>query len=172
VAVAGADGGSTDLPVYRFSGVPARLQGGEIELRSRLATADALAGWALDGTASLDWVRGDNRRSGQPLPRIAPVRLQTTLQAARGAWQAGAQLRHAARKSRVPDTDVATPGWTTLDLWASWQQRLGAGSDALWTLKLTNLGDALATNASALRTARTVSPAGGRALQAGLRIGF
>jgi len=171
-AVAGEDGGSTDLPVYRFSGVPARLQGGEIELRSRLATADALASWALDGTASLDWVRGDNRRSGQPLPRIAPVRLQATLQAARGAWQAGAQLRHAARQSRVPDTDVATPGWTTLDLWASWQQRLGGDSDALWTLKLSNLGDALATNASALRTARTVSPAGGRALQAGLRIGF
>ena len=172
VAVAGEDGSSSDVPVYRFSGVPARLQGGEIELRSRLAAADALAGWTLDGSASLDWVRGDNRRSGQPLPRIAPVRLQAGLQAARGAWQAGAQLRHAARQSRVPDTDVATPGWTTLDLWASWQQRLGAGRDALWTLKLSNLGNALATNASALRTARTVSPAGGRALQASLRIGF
>lgn len=172
VPVDGEDGSTIDVPVYRFSGVPARLHGGEVEARSRLPTGAWLAGWTLDASAGLDWVRGDNRRSGQPLPRIAPLRLQAGLDAAHGAWRGGMQLRHAARQSRVPTTDVATPGWTTLDLWASWAQRLGPGSDALWTLKLANLGNALATNASALATARAVSPAGGRALQASLRIGF
>ncbi|MBP7668839.1 MAG: membrane receptor protein, partial [Burkholderiaceae bacterium] len=73
---------------------------------------------------------------------------------------------------RVPANDVATPGWTTLDLWASWLQRLGPGTDAVWTLKLTNLGDALATNASALPLARALSPAGGRALHGSVRIAF
>ncbi len=166
------DGSATTVPVYRFSGVPARLQGGEIEARSRMASAAWLAGWTLDASAGLDWVRGDNRRSGQPLPRIAPLRLQAGLEAARGAWRGGLQLRQAASQRRVPSTDVATPGWTQLDLWASWVQRLGPGTDALWTLKLSNLGDVLATNASALRTARALSPAGGRALLASLRIGF
>jgi iron complex outermembrane recepter protein len=166
------DGSPIDLPVYRFTGVPARLQGGEIEARSRLASPVWLPGWTLDASAGLDWVRGDNRRNGQPLPRIAPLRLQAGLEAARGAWRGGLQLRHAARQDRVPANDVATPGWTLLDLWASWSQRLGPGSDALWTLKLNNLGDVLATNASALRSARALSPAGGRALQASVRIGF
>ncbi|MES2719020.1 MAG: TonB-dependent receptor [Pseudomonadota bacterium] len=172
VPVDDEDGGSSEVPVYHFSGVPARLQGGEIEARSRLDSAALLAGWALQASASLDWVRGDNQRSGQPLPRLAPIRLQAGLEAARGAWRAGVQLRHAARQDRVPDNDQATPGWTTLDLWASWRQRLGPTTDAQWTLKLGNLGDALAYNASALRMARTLSPAGGRALQASVRIGF
>jgi hypothetical protein len=72
----------------------------------------------------------------------------------------------------VPDNDVATPAWTTLDLWASWTQRLGAGTEALWTLKLSNLGNALATNAVALPTARALAPAGGRALQGSVRFVF
>ena len=172
VPVVDEDGNPADVPVYRFSGVPARLQGGEIEARSRLATGGWLAGWTLDASGSLDWVRADNRRTGEPLPRIAPMRLQAGLDAAQGAWRGGVQVRHAARQGRVPANDVATPGWTTLDLWASWLQRLGPGTDAVWTLKLTNLGDALATNASALPLARVLSPAGGRALHGSVRIAF
>ena len=71
----------------------------------------------------------------------------------------------------MPANDVATDGATLVDLWAGWQQRLG-GADAVWTLKLSNLGNALAYNASALRTARDLAPAGARALSAGLRLSF
>jgi iron complex outermembrane receptor protein len=172
VSVAGEDGSRSELPVYRFSGVPARLQGGEVEWHGPLAAPAALAGWTLDASAGIDWVRGDNRATGQPLPRIAPLRLQAGLDARRGAWRAGLQLRHAARQDRVPASDTPTPGWTQLDLWAGWLQPLGAGSEALWTLKLANAGDALAWNASALRSARLLAPAGGRALQAGVRLAF
>jgi len=166
------DGGTATVPVYRFSGVPARLQGGEITWRGPVRAPAALAGWALDASAGIDWVRGDNRATGQPLPRIAPLRLQAGLDARQGAWRAGLQLRHAARQDRVPANDTPTPAWTTLDLWAGWLQPLGAGSEALWTLKLANAGDALAFNASALPGARWLSPAGGRALQAGVRLVF
>ncbi len=172
VSVPGDAGLSNEVPVYQFSGVPARLQGGEIEAHSRLPVLAALPGWALQASTSLDWVRGDNRRNGQPLPRIAPLRLHATLVASRGAWRAGGVLHHAMRQDRVPDNDIPTPGWTTLDLWASWAQRLGTGSEALWTLKLGNLGNVLAMNASALRSARLLSPAGGRALQASVRFSF
>ena len=168
VTVDDEDGGSIDVPVYRFLGVPARLNGLEIEGRTRLATAP----WQLDATASADAVRGTQRASGEPLPRIAPLRLQLGLEASQGAWRAGVQLKHAARQTRVPSTDVATPASTLVDLWASWQQRLGATADVLWFVKLGNLGNTLAYNASALRTARALSPAGARALQAGVRIGF
>ena len=161
------DGGG-DVPVYRFQGVPAQLHGLEVEGRSRLVSVP----WTLDATASLDLVRGSNRATGAPLPRLAPLRLQAGLEAAQGAWRAGATLRHAVRQNRVPASNQPTPGWTTLDLWAGWQQAVGGGAQALWTVKLSNLRDVLATNASALPTARLLAPAGGRALQAGLRLQF
>ena len=167
IAVDDGEGGTTTLPEYRFSGAPAQLVGLEIEGRQRLLTTP----WQIDGSAGFDLVRGDNRATGEPLPRLAPIRLQLGLEAARGAWHAGVQAKVVARQDRVPAGDIATAGATLVDLWASWQQRLD-GADALWYLKLSNLGDALAFNASALRTARELSPAGARALSAGLRLSF
>jgi iron complex outermembrane receptor protein len=167
IAVDNGAGGTTELPEYRFNGVPAQLVGLEIEARRRLMTAP----WQLDATAGFDRVRGDNLASGQPLPRIAPMRLQLGLEAAQGAWRAGVQGKIVARQDRVPANDIATAGATLVDLWASWQQRL-TGADALWYVKLTNLGNALAYNASSLRTARELSPAGARALAAGVRVSF
>ncbi len=160
-------GGTTHLPEYRFTGVPARLHGLEIESRHRLASAP----WQLDATAGFDLVRGRNSATGEPLPRLAPMRLQLGLEAAHGAWRAGVLAKGVARQDQVPVNDVPTNGATLVDLWASWQQRLGP-TDALWYAKLGNLGNALAYNASALRTARDLSPAGARSLSAGVRLSF
>ncbi len=172
VPVVDEGGNSSNLPVYRFSGVPARLQGLEIEGRHRLPSPTWMAGWQLDASASIDLVRADNRRSAEPLPRMAPLRLQAGLEARQGGWQLGVQVRHAARQDRVPARDLPTPAWTVADLWLAWQQRLGPANDALWTLKLNNLGDVLARNASALPSARALAPAGGRSLQAAVQLSF
>ena len=157
-----------ELPEFVFRGVPAQLQGLEIEGRSRLFDGP----WTLDATGSFDLVRGDNRATGQPLPRIAPQRLLLGLEATLGAWRGGVQGRHTAQQNRVPATDIATPGATVVDLWASWQQSLGTATDALWYLKLNNLADVLAYNATAMRHARGLAPAAGRALQGGVRLSF
>ena len=167
VPVDNGAGGPLRLPEYRYSGVPARLRGVEVEGRARLADAP----WQWDVHASLDALQGRNGATGEALPRLAPLRLQAGLDAAQGAWRLGGQWRWAAGQQQVPANDIPTAGATTLDLYASWQQRLGA-ADAVWTLKLSNLGNALAYNASALRSARELAPAGGRALWAGLRLGF
>ncbi|NDG41084.1 MAG: TonB-dependent receptor [Betaproteobacteria bacterium] len=160
-------GAPTNRPEYRFIGVPAALHGFEAEARHRL-----LAGpWQLETSAGLDLVRGSNSATGEPLPRIAPMRLQLGLDAAQGVWRAGVALKSVARQDRVPAEDIATGGATLVDLWARWQQRWG-DTDAVWSLKLANLGNALAYNATALRSARALSPAGGRALTAGLRLSF
>ena len=47
-----------------------------------------------------------------------------------------------------------------------------ASSDALWFLKLGNLGDALAYSASSIQTARDLSPLPGRSLKTGIRVAF
>lgn len=165
VAQVGGDGQVGSAPEYAFRAVPARLHGVEIEGRTRLIDRP----WTLDAQASLDWLHGRNASSGEPLPRLAPLRLTLGLDASHGAWRAGAQLQHAAPQQRHASGDVATPGYTLVNLWGGWSSRWGT-HEALWTLKLDNAFDRLATNASALRTARELAPLGGRALTASVRL--
>lgn len=167
IAVIEDNGKPGSVPEYAFRAVPARLRGLELEGRSRVLEG----AWSLDLTAGLDLVRGDNLATHEPLARLAPLRVRAGVEAGQGAWRVGANLRHAARQNRVPETDVATPAYTLLDLWLTYRSSLG-DADALWFLKLDNAGDQLAYNSSAIRTARELSPLGGRALTAGLRVSF
>lgn len=156
-----------EVPEYAFTAARARLRGLELEGRSRLLTRP----WTLDAEASVDLVRGDNLITGEPLARLAPVRVRAGLSTASGPWSAGAGLVHAARQDRVPAEDVATPSSTVLNLWATWKMPLQQ-AQALWFVRLDNVTDKLAYNASAIRTVRALSPQGGRALSAGLRVMF
>ena len=161
----GEAGEEHGVPEYAFAGVPARLRGVEIDGRWRLADG----AWRLDAGAGLDWVRGSRRDNGAPLPRLAPLRARLSLDAARGAWQGGVALKHAARQNRFAPGDVATPGHTLVDFWAGWTMRLGE-RELQWTLQLDNAFNRLAYSASTIRTAREVAPLPGRALTLALRI--
>ncbi len=152
------------VPEYRFEGVRARLSGFEIEGRWR-----ALDGpLRLDLTATADAVRGDDLDHGEPLPRLAPRRLQLGAALSQGPWAVGADVRGVARQNRVPATDTATPGYAWWGAWASWRLDL-AGQAVTAFVRLDNLGDRLAYNASAVATVRALSPLPGRAVSAGLR---
>ncbi|MEW6706149.1 MAG: TonB-dependent receptor [Pseudomonadota bacterium] len=155
------------FPVYAFRGVPAQLYGLELEARKRLLEGGA----TLDLEGHVDWVRGDNRATGEPLPRIAPLRAKVALEWQQGAWTTGAELEHAARQSRVPGDDSPTPAWTMVHLSARYKLKLG-DADALLFARLNNLGDELAYNAGTLATVRPLSPLPGRALMAGMRVTF
>ncbi len=155
------------LPVFDFAGVRARLAGAELQARWEMPHGDARLAWS----ASLDTVRGDNLASGQALPRIAPRRARLGLAWHRGPWQVGVEVRHAARQSRVPGDDSATPAWTQLDVQGSWSGQL-AGPQALWFLRAGNLTDRLAFNASTIATVRGLVPLAGRSLRAGLRLSY
>ena len=161
------------VPEYAFSGARAQLDGIELEAGTRWSQA----GWAWQLAGGLDAVRGRNRDTGEALPRLAPLRLNASLSAQQGPWQLGLGVQHAARQSRVPATDVATAGHTRVDLHAAWRQRLGAGSgvgpaEALWFLRVRNLGDTLAYQASTIGTLRGLVPLPGRALSAGVQVTF
>ena len=143
----GEEGEVESFPVYEFLPVAARLHGIEIDGRQRLLTSP----WTLDLTAKLDLTRGRNADTGEPLPRIAPMRMRLGLDGARGPWGARVEVDHAARQDRVPATDVATAGYTLLNLSVS--RRLGDGA-ALWFLRLDNLTVRLACSASGIQTVR------------------
>lgn len=167
VEVPDEDGGISLVPEYRFQAVSARLWGAELEARHRLWNA----GWTLDGHASADLTRGSNRASAEPLPRLAPMRATLGLEAEAGPWRGGVEWRHAWAQTRVPATDVATPAYSLVNLWASHRWNVG-GLDGLVFLRLDNLGDTLAYSASAIRSVRELAPLPGRSATAGVRVSF
>jgi iron complex outermembrane recepter protein len=159
--------GPVEVPEYRFTPVPARLHGLELEGHTGLRAG----AWDLTLRGGLDFTRATNRRSGEPLARIAPMRVTAGLDAVQGDWAVGADLVHAARQDRVPSTDTPTDGYTLLNLSVRWTQR-AAGADWLWFARVSNVTDAVATNAVAIQTVRGLSPLGGRALSVGVRTAF
>jgi iron complex outermembrane recepter protein len=161
------DGNVSTYPEYAFRSVPARLHGFEIDGRRRLIEA----AWTLDLSGKLDLTRASNSSSGEPLPRVAPMRLALALDAGFGPWSARVELDHAARQERVPAGDTSTASYSIVNLSLTRKFEL-AGSNLLWFLKLGNVGNVLAYNASTIDTVRVLAPLPGRGLKTGLRVSF
>lgn len=155
------------LPGYRFGAVRARLWGLEAELSAKTE----IAGQKLQLDARADSVRAVDRDSGQPLPRIAPLRVALGAATDWLGWTWRVDVRHAARQDRVSADDVPTPGYTVADLSLSRALRWG-DLNGRFFVRLDNLTDELAYSATTLRTVRDLTPLGGRALSAGLRVSF
>ena len=158
-----------DLPVQRYQGVKARFQGMEASGRQRL--------WQNTATLDLDWradsVRATNESTGEPLPRIAPMRMGATLVYGQGPLSAklGADW-HAAQK-RVPEGSVATGAYTLVNASVSYRQKLDA-TVLNWFARLDNLTDQLAYSASSILTSTAFgkSPLPGRSFKLGVQASF
>jgi iron complex outermembrane recepter protein len=156
--------GTESFPVYAYVGVPARLHGAELE-----------ATWPLKlGASSLDFgmqweiARGTNRATGEPLPRLAPMRATASVDWTHGPSLVRLEVQHAAKQTRVPTYDTPTPAWTQVHLLASHRWALPAGEAMLYG-KLVNLTNELAFNAATLGTVRDRAPLPGRGFAAGLQ---
>jgi iron complex outermembrane receptor protein len=158
-----------DLPVQRYQGVKSQFRGLEASGRQRL--------WQNTSTLDLDWrvdtVRATNIRTGEPLPRIAPLRLGATLVHGQGPWRAklGADW-HAAQK-RVPEGSVATGSYTLVNASVSYRQKLDA-TVLNWFARLDNLTDQLAYSATSILTSTAFgkSPLPGRSFKLGVQASF
>ncbi len=164
----GEDGEIESVPEYLYRGVRARMHGVELEGRQPLPR---VAGWDLTLGTTIDLVRGTNRDTGEPLPRLAPVRGSLSLQAERGPWLIQAELRGAMRQDRVPALDTPTAGYGLLRLHIARHFDIG-NLDAMWYVKLDNLANKLAYNASSVQTIRDLTPLPGRSIFAGLQVTF
>lgn len=162
------------LPVYAYQAVVARLQGVELGLQQELPSAwlpGALGAWHWQAGLQFDWVRGDDLSHAEPLPRIAPRRSSLSLEGQGGAWGLRLEILQAASQRRVPQEDRATPGYTVAKLALSRQFRWDQ-FDALWYLKLDNLGNTLAYRAASMPTIRDWAPLPGRSLSTGVQLRF
>ncbi len=163
------DPATPSLPVQLYQGVKAQFRGLEASGRQRL--------WQSTSTLDLDWrfdtVRATNSSTGEPLPRISPMRFGATLVHGQGPWSAklGADW-HAAQK-RVPEGSVATGSYTLVNASVSYRQRLDT-TVLNWFARMDNLTDQLAYSASSILTSTAFgkSPLPGRSFKLGVQATF
>jgi iron complex outermembrane receptor protein len=161
------DGEEVHLPEYRFNLVRARLSGIEFEAKTPIPGAP----WGLGLSTKLDFTQADNLTTNEPLPRVAPLRAHLGLDFRHGKWAGHLDLEHASRQGRVPSYDTPTAAYTLLNFSINQQLELGP-LEGLWFVKLGNITNALAYNASSIQTVRGMAPLAGRSLKAGLRLAF
>jgi iron complex outermembrane receptor protein len=163
-----AGGDPADLPRYDFLTTTARFRGLEFSGTHPLALP-ATGKWFADWRADL--VRADNLGTGEPLPRIAPVRLGASLRLERGPLQAQLGFDHSMSQTRVPAGQVATNGYTLWHLRGSYQLRRDGNGQLSAYARLENISDAKAFSATSVltQTAPGKNPLAGRSLTLGLR---
>lgn len=158
-----------DLPVQVYQGVRAQFSGVEASAQTRLLQT---AG-TLDLVLKADAVRASNLTSGEPLPRISPVRLGASLLHLSGPWTARLGFDWNAAQDRVPTGSVATASYTLWHGFISYKQKL-SGTTLNWFGKLDNLSNQWAYSATSIltSTASNKSPLPGRSLKLGVMANF
>ncbi|ROZ75361.1 TonB-dependent receptor [Ramlibacter sp. WS9] len=170
LALAATGAVEDDLPVFAYQQVRARFRG--LEAGGSIRLHDS-ASSALDLELRGDVVRATNTTTGEPLPRIAPVRAGATLGWTQGDWGARLGFDHSARQDRVPAGEQPTDAYT---LWsAALTYKMAAGpNNLLWYARVDNAADKLAYSATSIltQTAPGKSPLPGRSFKVGLRASF
>lgn len=151
---------------YTYSGVRARFAGFEAKDHWKLGET-RYGNFALE--LSGDYTRAKNLDTGEALPRIAPLRLNSGLLWELDKWQARIDLEHAASQRRVPDNETGTDGYTTLGASAGYTFKVG-GSQWLAFVSGENLTNQTVRYASSIL--RDIAPAEGRSVEVGLRTTF
>ncbi|MGO4331878.1 TonB-dependent receptor [Cupriavidus sp. M-11] len=162
-------GSAGALPVMQYMGVPATLYGFEAEGRARVAQKLLTGSDTVDLEARADYVHGENRATGEPLPRLSPLRLGGAIVYGAGPWGARADVTYAARQSRVPANDTPTDGYTLLGLSITYKFKM-AGTQTLIYLRGDNLTNQDARSSTSIL--RDIAPLAGRNVKIGLRTSF
>lgn len=166
VVAAGSEGA---LPELQYLGVPATLYGFEAEGKTRLLQKMLTTSDSLDFEARADYVHGENRSNGEPLPRLSPLRLGGSLVYAAGPWGARINVDWNARQSRVPTGDTPTDAYTMLGIALTYKMKL-SGTQTLFYVRGDNLTNTEARSATSIL--RDIAPLPGRSVRIGMRTQF
>lgn len=157
------------VPEYAYVGVPARLQGLEASGNMRLRAASP--------TVDLEWkgdlIRATRTDTGEPLPRIAPLRAGATLVVQQGPWGLRLGFDANARQDRVPVGERETAGYTLWNAALTWRNKAGP-AELLWYARVSNLTDKAARSAASILTQTAPDRAWlqGRSVRVGVRADF
>lgn len=106
-------GHGEEFPFVEFVGADSVIQGIEFH-------GDVHLMQPLIAEFTFDMVRAELKGSGDPLPRIPPMRAIAGLRYQRDAFQAGGEMVFAAKQDRVFGEETETDGYTLLKLFASY----------------------------------------------------
>jgi iron complex outermembrane receptor protein len=132
------EGHDDEFPFVEFVGADSVLQGFE-------AHADVQVAAPLTIEVSFDAVRGELSGSGDPLPRIPPMRFMTGVRYHRAPFQAGADAVFAAKQDRVFGDETPTAGYVRLRAYAAYSFMAGGLVNTI-TARLDNATDELYRN--------------------------
>lgn len=149
------------LPEAQFRAVPAVFKGLEGEGKFNIADN-------LDLTLRGDYVHAKEKRTGDYLPRIAPLRLGAGLQYQLNSFSARLDVLRAFRQNRIADNELETDGYT--DVSALVAYKLPTKFNIELFAKANNLlNQEIREHASFLKD---IAPAGERSLLIGARADF
>jgi iron complex outermembrane receptor protein len=154
------------LQVVRFVQRDADFRGVEAQLRVELLHAEPRH---LDLDLMADYVHAELRDSGDPLPRIPPLRYGAALHYEDGPWSARVELRGVAEQDRVTANERPTDGYALLN--ATLGRRLFVGRTVIEALlRGTNLTDQEARNHVSFL--KDIAPLPGRDVRLAVRVVF
>ncbi len=156
------------LPEAVYTGVSAQFYGAEFEGKARLWKSDVDA-QQVNVDLRADYTHAENRTTGQPLPRISPLRVTAGIDYHLNSLVTRVEVTHAWTQTQVPDYDLPSNGYTRLNLVASYPFQV---REHTWLayLRGDNLTNANIRYASSIL--RDIAPEAGRSVKAGLRVTF
>jgi iron complex outermembrane receptor protein len=150
-----------ELPESEIRAVPAVFKG--LEFAGKFHVYEGTG--ALDLRLKGDYVRATDRRSGDPLPRISPLRLGFGLDYSLRRFGATLDVTRTFGQDRVADHERPTDGYTMVDATLSYHLPTRLHLDAF--VKATNLLDEEAREHTSFL--KDIAPLGGRSVLFGLR---
>lgn len=162
--VANGTADALNQAVYR--GVRAEFYGVEASMTKRVF---ANGPHHVDIDIDADYTHARNADDGEPLPRIAPLRVTFSTAYGYGPFGARATVVHAWRQARVPANDTPTDGYTTIGVSLTYRFHVGS-TQWLAYLRGDNLTNQDVRYASSV--VREIAPQMGRSVTVGLRTTF
>ena len=123
----------------------------------------------LTAEVTYDWVQGELKDSGDPLPRIPPFRVLAGLRYQRNAFQVGGSVQVVSDQTRVFGEELPTDGYTTGKFFASYSFTGGGVLNTI-TARLDNATNELYRNH--LNYLKDVIPEVGRSFKLVYTMGF
>jgi iron complex outermembrane receptor protein len=116
-----------------------------------------------------DYVHAEESETGEPLPRITPLRYSASLNYESESWTASIEGQRVSRQNRVAQFETSTPGYTFLNASVGYKFRVGRTYNDIY-VRGANL-----TNEEArdhLSFLKDVLPLAGRSIVVGVRTAF
>lgn len=164
-----------EFPAYAFGAVRADFYGGELEAVLHLleplaeGEGDNPRRERLDLSLRTDYVRAENRDSGDAMPRIPPLRTSLALDYQLENFGARLEGQWAARQNRHSEAEFDTASYFLVNLALTYQLDLGKSTNTFF-VKAMNLTDEEARQSTSFL--KEIAPLAGRGLLIGVRSEF